>query len=238
MSMRRDWDDEAEHWIAWTRTGLDDSFFRFHGAHFFELVPPPGRLTLDLGAGEGRVARALRARGHTVIEVDGSPRLAAASVELGGRSMIADAARLPLRPAIADCAIAFMSFQDVDDYEAAIREAARVLEPGGRLVLAIVHPINSAGEFLPAGPGEHELDRAFMMYRSSYFEHRHYDDDVARDGLPMRFSSEHRPIESYSRALEAAGFVIEAIREVGDAEGKWTRMPLFLDVRAARRESR
>jgi hypothetical protein len=51
----------------------------------------------------------------------------------------------------------------------------------------------------------------------------------------MRFSSEHRPIESYSRALEAGGFTIEALREVGDADGKWTRMPLFLDVAAVRR---
>ena len=235
MSLRREWDEQAGNWIAWTRTDVDDSFFRFHGERFFELVPEPGRLTVDLGAGEGRVARALRERGHRVVEVDGSPRMAAASVELGGRSLVADIAQVPLRSGVADLAIAFMSFQDVDDYEAAFVEAARVLAPGGRLVFAIVHPINSAGEFQPAGPGEDEPDRRFVMYQSSYFEPRLYADDEERNGLPMRFASVHRPLEAYSRALEAAGFLIAAIREIGEAEGKWTRVPLFLDVAAVKR---
>jgi ubiquinone/menaquinone biosynthesis C-methylase UbiE len=31
--------------------------------HFLELVPPPGELTLDIGCGEGRMARALAAEG-------------------------------------------------------------------------------------------------------------------------------------------------------------------------------
>ena len=63
-----------------------------------------------------------------------------------------------------------------------------------------------------------------------------YVDDIERDGLPMRFEGEHRPFESYSRALERAGFTIEAIREVTepDPADKWSRMPLFLDLRAVR----
>jgi SAM-dependent methyltransferase len=231
--LRRAWDEQADNWIGWTRGSMDDSFFRFHGDRFFELLPTPGRLTVDLGAGEGRVARALRARGHTVVELDGSARLAAASAALSGMPVVVgDVARLPLRAGIADLAVAFMSFQDVDDMPAAVAEAARVLRAGGHFLMAIVHPINSAGEF---EPGPIEMERRFVMYAHSYFAHRRYADDVERDGRSMRFSSEHRPIESYSRALEAAGFAIEALREVGDADGKWARMPLFLDVAAVRR---
>jgi SAM-dependent methyltransferase len=174
----------------------------------------------------------MRARGHAVIEVDASARLAAASIALSGQPVVVgDVARLPLRSGIADLAVAFMSFQDVDDMPAAVAETARVLRPGGRFLMAIVHPINSGGEF---EPGSVEMERRFVM-TESYFSHRAYADDVERDGHTMRFASEHRPIESYSRALEAAGFVIEALREVGDREGKWTRMPLFLDVAAVRR---
>jgi len=232
MSLRGAWDEQAHNWIGWTRNSLDDTFYRFHGDRFFELLPPAGRLTVDLGAGEGRVARALRALGHTVVEVDASARLAAASIALSGQPVVvADAACLPLRSGIADVAVAFMSFQDVDDMPAAVAEAARVLRPGGRLLMAIVHPINSGGEF---EPGPADMVRRFVI-TEPYFVHRRYVDDVDRDGRTMRFSSEHRPIESYSRALEAAGFVIEALREVGDIEGKWTRMPLFLDVAAVRR---
>jgi SAM-dependent methyltransferase len=47
----------------------------------------------------------------------------------------------------ADMAIAFKSLHDIDAMPAAVREIARVFEPGGRLCLAIVHPINSAGRF-------------------------------------------------------------------------------------------
>src|SRR5438270_716656 len=115
MSLRGAWDEQAHNWIGWTRNSLDDTFYRFHGDRFFELLPPPGRLTVDLGAGEGRVARALRALGHTVVEVEASARLAAASIALSGQPVVVgDVSCLPLRSGIADVAIAFMSFQDVD----------------------------------------------------------------------------------------------------------------------------
>ena len=35
-----------------------------------------------------------------------------------------------------------------------------------------------------------------------------------RDGIRLTFHSEHRPLEAYSRALEAAGLLTETIREV------------------------
>ena len=56
----------------------------------------------------------------------------------------------------------------------------------------------------------------------------------------MMFHSKHRPLEAYSRALEASGFVIESIREPpipedcvrADRSRRWRRIPLFLHVRA------
>jgi hypothetical protein len=87
----------------------------------------------------------------------------------------------------------------------------------------------------PSQPGEGEIDRPFVV-RGSYFAARRYVDDIVRDELPMRFESEHRPLETYARALEYAGFAIEAMREVGepDPASKWSRMPLLLDLRAVR----
>lgn len=234
MSLRRAWEGQADNWIAWTRLGLDDRFFRAHADRFFELVPPPGRLTLDLGAGEGRVGRLLRERGHRVVDVDTSRAAVIAGAELSGQpAIVGDAARLPLRSGAADLAIAFMSFQDVDDMPAAVRESRRVLEPGAAFVFAIVHPMNSAGRFAPTTT-DNDNPRPFVV-TESYFEHRHYADDVERDGRVMRFESAHRPLESFSRALEDAGYVIEALREIGDAVEPWRRVPLFLDVRARRR---
>jgi SAM-dependent methyltransferase len=234
--MREAWDRQAEHWVRWTRTPGHDSFSQFHGERFFELLPRPEGLTVDLGAGEGRVARALRPKGYTIVEIEGSAALAGANRERGGCVAHADMARLPLRNAVADLAIAFMSMQDVDDMPGAIGEAARILKPGGVLVMAIVHPINSAGRFEPKADGQESLDRSFRI-EGSYFADRRYADDIERDGLPMRFESEHRSLETYSRALEHAGFAIEALREVGDPDpaDKWSKLPLFLDLRAVLR---
>jgi SAM-dependent methyltransferase len=231
--MRDAWDRQAGYWAEWARTPGHDSVTRFHGERFFELLPPPRGLTVDLGAGEGRVARALRPRGYTNVEAEGSAALARANRGRGGCVVHADVARLPLRDDVADLAIAFMSMQDVDDMPEAITEAARILKPRGHLAMAIVHPINSAGQFEKATDGQAERDRHFRI-DTSYFVERRYADDIERDGLRMRFESEHRSIESYFRALEHAGFTVEALREVGDPDpaDKWSKIPLFLDLRA------
>lgn len=230
--MRRVWDEHAASWIRWARAPDHDTYWRFHRARFFELVPPPGRLTLDLGAGEGRVARDLRARGHRVLEIDGSLSMASSSAAAGGHAAVGDLASLPIATGAADIAIAFMSLQDVDDMPAALAEARRALVPGACLVLAIVHPINSAGRFeQDASAGEP------FVIRDSYFVSRRCIEDVERDGLSMRFVCEHRSLEDYARALEAAGFAIETLREVteSDPRDRWSRIPLFLDLRARRR---
>ena len=52
---------------------------------FFALVPPAGRVTLEVGFGEGRVSRDLVARGHRVTGVDVSRTL---TLGLGDRRQI------------------------------------------------------------------------------------------------------------------------------------------------------
>lgn len=149
VSMREAWESNAEKWIGWARRPGFDSYHQFHGRRFLGIVPAPGRLTIDLGAGEGRLARDLVARGHRVVALDASPSLARACATSPEAipTLLADAAATPLRGGCADLVVAFMSLQDVDEWEKAIGEAARLLMPGGRFLIAIVHPINSAGSF-------------------------------------------------------------------------------------------
>ncbi len=98
MTLRGAWDDQAENWLRWARTPGHDSYWRFHGSRFVELVPPPGRLTIDVGAGEGRLSRDLRRRGHSVIAIDASDAMARACAtgEEPTSAVVADAARLPI----------------------------------------------------------------------------------------------------------------------------------------------
>lgn len=235
--LRQAWEDQAAAWAVWARTPGHDTFWHHTLPELLAILPGPGRRTLDLGGGEGRLARELTARGHTVTAFDGSPTLTrlAARHDAPTVTVLADLAQLPVRGATADLAVACLSLQDVDDLAGAVREAARVLVPGGRLCLVIVHPINSAGRFASDAPGS-----AFVV-TGSYLDEFHYSDHAERDGLTMTFHSMHRPLEAYSLALEDAGLLIETIREPAWSNpgpsaryNGWDRLPMFCFVRAVR----
>ncbi len=230
------WEEHAAEFIAWARKPQHDSYWLFHRDQFLDLLPSPGRRTLDLGCGEGRLSRDLKAIGHDVVAVDLSPTMVAAARELD-RDLevhLADARDLPFEDGSFDLVAAFMSLQDMDDPDGAVSEAARVLEPGGAFCLAVVHPLASAGQF----DGE-EPSSPFVV-AGSYLERSWYRDSFARDGLTMTFVSERRPIQSYVDALAHAGLVVERLREtdvpesgiVRERSRRWRRIPLFLHIRA------
>jgi SAM-dependent methyltransferase len=237
--LRSAWEKSASGFIAWVRKPGHDSYWTFHRDRFLELVPPPGTRTLDLGCGEGRLSRDLVRLGHDVVGVDASPTMLAAAREAapGIETHLADVAALPFADGACDCAIAFMSLQDVQDLDGALREAARVLEPGGHFCMAIVHPINSAGVFEGA-----EATSVFTI-EGSYLDQSYYADELSRDGLELTMVSVHRPLQDYTEALAAAGFLIERLREVRVPDEaikvprsrRWQRLPLFLHLRAVKR---
>src|SRR5260370_16791227 len=69
------WEAEARQWIEWARSPGHDSYWRFHRDQFLRLLPPPGRQTLDIGCGEGRLARDLKELGHRIVGIASSPSL-------------------------------------------------------------------------------------------------------------------------------------------------------------------
>jgi len=233
------WERNAPTWITWARTDtLDVSYWRFNRDLFLELVPAPGRKTLDLGCGEGRLSRDLKALGHDVVGVDLSETMLASAFEADPsiETHRADAAELPFADASFDCVVAFMSLQDIERLDEAVLEVARVLEPGGVLCVAIVHPINSAGECEGEDP-----DSPFTI-SGSYLEPSYYADEIERDRISLEIVSTHRPLGSYTAALTKAGLLIEELGETHLPEHatatertrRWQRIPLFLYLRAVK----
>lgn len=199
----QDWEEQARLWIAWVRRPGFDSYFTYRD-DFFALLPPPGAATLDVGCGEGRVSRDLRARGHRVTGVDAAPTLLAAAREADpeGTYLRADAAALPFPDARFDLVVAYNVLMDVRDLAGALRESCRVLTPGGRLCFAITHPcLNRDGE-------SDDL----------YLETTRFRTWIERDGMRMLFQGWHHPLTDFLRPLEDAGMLVEALREP-----PWTR---------------
>jgi len=128
-----------------------------------------------------------------------------------------------------------MCLHDIDEMPLAVAEIGRVLEPSGRLCLAIPHPLSSAGSF-----ARKEADAPFVI-AGSYMTPTPMRYVIELEDTRLTFHSEHRPLEAYTWALETAGLLIEAVRETvpgddvvaRDPEGRrWQRVPMGLHIRA------
>jgi SAM-dependent methyltransferase len=230
---------QAGSWLRWARTPDHDAYWQYRDAFFDELLPAPGRLTLEVGCGEGRVARDLARLGHTVVALDASPTLVAtaAAAHPAGRYLVADAAALPFPDGAFDTVVAYNSLMDVADMPAAVREASRVLAPGRPLCVCVTHPTADAGKFQSKEP-----DAPFVIPGSYLGRHR-FEDTFERDGLQVTFAGWRHSLEEYARALEDAGLVIERLREPAAPPAalaarpgyeRWQRLPNFLHLRAVK----
>ncbi|AOI74519.1 class I SAM-dependent methyltransferase [Burkholderia ubonensis] len=227
------WTRVADQWIGWAGRPGHDAFWSYR-AGLADYVGRGGGHALEIGCGEGRVSRELKALGYTVTASDAVPAMldAARRADSAHRYALADAASLPFEPASFDLVMAYNVLMDLDDMPRALREARRVLKPGGRLFISLVHPFRDRGRF--AGP---HADAPFLV-EGSYFGREHFDGVESRDGLSMHFTGWSLPLHAYMDAMEAAGLAIVSLREPlpdradTDTLKQWSRVPLFLWIKA------
>jgi SAM-dependent methyltransferase len=100
----------------------------------------PG-VALDAACGTGRFAEFLAKRGHQVIGVDSSPDMLAYARQRvpGGEFHVAELERLPLPDDSVDVIVCTLALVHVPRLQPVLAEFARVLRPGGDLVISDIH---------------------------------------------------------------------------------------------------
>ncbi len=225
--------DDNELWerhAGWWQDGFTDGA----DAEYEEQILPLVRAhvagahrVLDVGAGEGQVARAAVALGATrVVGVD--PTIAQLTVarERGGGVQYARAAAdaLPFPDGSFDAVVVCLVFEHIADHAPAIAEIGRVLAPGGRFVFLLNHPLLQAPN--SGWVVDHILEEQYWRVGPYLVE------DVTMEelapGVVLPFV--HRPLSQYVNAMAAAGLLIEHMDEPMPPEGFLDRAPEYRDA--------
>ena len=219
--LRASWDANADAWARAVREQRIESRRLGTDAALVEALVSrgPGRL-LDVGCGEGWLARGLARHGFDVLGIDGSERLIASARELGGgdfrvltyEDVIArpDAVAGPFDYAV--CNFSLLS----DAIVPLLAALARRLAARGELIIQTVHPCTTIAH-----------DRYEEGWREESFT-------TLGDGFVAPMPWYFRPLGGWVRELRAAGMtLVDCVEPMHPQEGH----PLSL-ILVARPEER
>jgi ubiquinone/menaquinone biosynthesis C-methylase UbiE len=175
----------------------------------------PG-VALDAACGTGRFAEFLATRGHRVIGVDSSPDMLAHARQRvpGAEFHIGELNKLPLPDDSVDVIVCALALEHVPSLDPVLAEFARVLRPGGDLVISdIHHELLTRGSVMTArGPAGQPL--IAPTYRHQLGD---YLRPALRHGLQVRRCEEPRVVRADEPQPEPA-------TEIGD----WQEWPFSL----------
>lgn len=227
------WNESAGAWIAslgesgdWGRAFVLDKAIteRVAGRGF--------RRMLDVGCGEGRLCRMFRLLGLETVGVDPTRALLdrARALDPGGVYIEGAAEKLEFPDEAFDLVVSYLSLIDIPDYRAAISEMARVLKPGGCLLVANLTPMNTAGGG-EALRWQREADGTPRHYAIDHYMTERADWEEWRG---IRILNWHRPLSAYMKAFLSSGLVLthfdEPLPHGGDPDRveRYVRMPWFM----------
>lgn len=169
--MQQLFDDKASSYDGWYTSDMGRIVDRIEREAVYALLQPrPGMKLLDVGCGTGLYALDLAGKGLEVTGVDISrpmlerARTKAAQAGLQVTLLEADAQNLPFAGENFDAVISVTALEFVSDLAAALREAFRVLKPGGRLVVGVIGRDSAWGRFY-AEKARQEPDSIFNHAR-------------------------------------------------------------------------
>lgn len=228
----------ADYWCRIIRDHMDPYRLGLTDAAVLDAVGnPAGLRVLDLGAGEGYMARRLAGMGARVTGVDINPGMIAAAVETEDRELlgityrVGSAYELPFRAASFDLVVTNHLASDLDDLDQAAREIARVLTPNGRWVSLQLHPMYGVRQDQPG-------------WHRDYFRLRAREHFFVVSGLrsPVPVTRHDRSLTDILGAPTKAGLLLSSVTEPHPTEQQmetewwrehWDR-PMFLLTEAVK----
>lgn len=169
------WEASAEAWVA--SQGEAGDFAREYvldRVMLERLRDMPHGNALDVGCGEGRFARVLAGQGIAVTGLEPAAllRARAAALHPEGTYVAGQAEALPFADASFDLVVSYLTLIDIEGLDEAIAEMARVLRPGGQLLIANLNPFVTAGAWLKdeAGTPVHFAADNYLQARAEWQE--------------------------------------------------------------------
>lgn len=222
------WERHADWWQAQFTDGAD--------AEYEEQILPlaaqllsGGHRILDVGTGEGQIARLLRNGGaRHVIGIDPTASQVTEAVRRGGDVSYAraNADDLPFRSGWFDAVVACLVFEHIENLDDAIAEVSRVLAPGGRFVFFLNHPLLQTPD--SGWIDDHILDPPEQYWRIGRYLVESTEVEEVQKGVFLPFV--HRPLNRYVNALLDAGLSIERMLEPAPPPGFLARAEAYTDA--------
>lgn len=241
-SVRKKWDEAADAWVDFVRTGKDYYRDELNNPAMFELLGDvSGKKILDVACGEGYNTRIMAEKGAHVTGIDFSEKLVEFAIQKereetqGIQYYVGDVCDLNVfENCTFDIVTCFMALQDIENYQSAIKEAGRVLKDKGRFVFVIPHPcfekrvingdVIGGWEYGEKRESEEkakdktpsETTSNPLYYKvDRYFDTHSYTISWKMERLSQHFvtTSFHRTLTDYVNALYEAGFLISRLKE-------------------------
>ena len=221
--LKREWCELSPAWIKEAREGRNPSRKGLLDQPMLEACGTvAGLRILDCGCGEGRFCRILAGRGAKyVLGIDLCEPMIEAASERKSESdeyRVADAQDLDfIAEETFDLAVSYLNQCDLPDFKANNREVFRVLRPGGRFIVANLHPMRSAvGRWHRTHDG---MKQHIIL--------DHYFDESERHWSMMgvTVTNFHRSLSTYVDGFLDAGFALERIVEPTVTSAQVTTYP-------------
>lgn len=218
------WEKIAQDYIRYIKNERDGYLkFLIYGSLFSSILTlvdgVKGKLILDAGCGEGRLARVLAEHGAAVSGCDVSPTMIQEAGRIESKShygisyFIHDLVK-PLNNGVKyDIAVVNLVLFNIFDFEKVITNLAKTLKPDGRLIISLLHPCFNITK-------SQWYNLRFIGYRGgeitfgikkSYKERNVYKKDYLFKENVVNYY--HRPIESYVRELGRNRLLVDSLLE-------------------------